>query len=156
MHDNERTIHAFYTAFQSGDAEAMAAVYGPDSTFSDPVFDLAGEQIGDMWRMFCRPEGDLTIEFDRVTGDDNSGSARWEARYTFPPTGRQVHNVIEAEFAFEDGLVVAHRDSFSLWKWSAQALGTVGRVFGWSPMLRRKVRTQAAEQLSRFRGQSSR
>lgn len=150
MHGNAITIESFYSAFQSGDAETMAAVYGPDATFSDPVFDLVGRQIGDMWRMFCRSGGDLQVDFASVSANDDTGSANWEARYTFKPTGRAVHNVIAAEFAFDNGVVISHRDSFSMWKWSGQALGLPGQLLGWTPMLRNKVRAQAASQLSKF------
>lgn len=156
MHDNARTIQAFYSAFQSGDADTMAAIYGPRSTFSDPVFDLIGSQIGDMWRMFCRAGGDLQIDFDDVLADDKVGSAKWEARYTFGPTGRKVHNVIHANFVFDSGVVASHRDSFPMWKWSSQALGPVGRLLGWSPMLQNRVRAQGAAQLSRFRDGTAR
>ena len=39
-----------------------------------------------------------------------TGRAHWEADYTFSSTGRKVHNVIDATFEFEGGLIRAHRD----------------------------------------------
>ena len=41
----------------------MAACYGPDVQFSDPVFtDLRGRQAGDMWRILTGAPGDVRIE----------------------------------------------------------------------------------------------
>lgn len=151
MHENGRIIERFYEAFQRGDAETMAAVYHPSARFDDPVFSLEGAAIGDMWRMFCEPGRTPRIEFSEVHADEKTGSARWEARYTFPPTGRQVHNVIEAEFTFDDGRVTHHSDRFDLPAWARQALGTSGALLGRSRFMQTRIRRQAAEQLARYR-----
>jgi hypothetical protein len=41
-------------------------------------------------------------------------------------------------------------DKFDFWKWSSQALGPVGFILGWTPMLRKKVQKQARERLAKF------
>lgn len=151
VHPNEALVKRFYEAFQRRDGKAMAACYGKDATFRDPVFpDLRGQQVGAMWRMLCAGGKDLDLTFHSVLVDDDAGSAHWEARYSFSRTGRQVHNVITANFAFADGKVAAHVDSFSFWRWSRQALGPVGWLLGWTPMVRNKVRREAAARLERF------
>lgn len=63
MHLNATTIETFYRAFQELDFETMAAVYHPEATFTDPVFELKGDEIGDMWRMFCTSGDDLRVTF---------------------------------------------------------------------------------------------
>lgn len=103
-----------------------------------------------MWRMLCERGKDLRIEFRDVEADDRTGSAHWEAWYTFSATGKQVHNVIDAEFEFREGRIVLHRDRFSFWKWAAQALGPIGWLLGWTPMLKRRVRQRAAKNLQAF------
>ena len=56
-----------------------------------------------------------------------------------------VHNVIDAAFEFDgNGLIVRHRDRFAFWSWSRQALGAVGWLLGWTPLLRAKVRSNPA------------
>ena len=55
-------------------------------------------------------------------------------------------------FAFRDGRIVRHHDSFSFWRWSSQALGPVGAALGWLPPLKWKVRKDAARSLEKFRG----
>jgi ketosteroid isomerase-like protein len=140
-------ITRFYTAFQSLDAEAMAACYAADATFSDPVFtDLRGHQVGDMWRMLCASAKDFSLTFDSVTDT----SAHWVATYTFTSTGRRVVNDIRASFVIPDGLILEHRDSFDLWAWSRQALGPSGVALGWTPFLQGKVRGQAMAGLRKF------
>ncbi len=89
------------------------------------------------------------IVHSEVDADADAGSAHWEADYTFS-TGRRVHNVIEASFEFENGLIADHRDGFDLYAWARQALGPVGVLLGWSPPVQGKIRGQAREGLDEF------
>jgi ketosteroid isomerase-like protein len=150
MHTNAALITRFYTAFSRRDHAAMAACYHPQAHFIDAVFDLHGAQVGAMWRMLCERGTDLRLDFREVAADDRLGSAHWEAWYSFSATGRKVHNVIEASFEFQDGLILRHRDAFSFWRWSRQALGAPGLLLGWSGFLRRKVQATAAQGLEKF------
>lgn len=151
QHPNAALIESFYRAFQRRDADAMAACYAPDVQFSDPVFtDLRGERAGAMWKMLCGRAADLEVTFSDVKADDSTGSARWEARYTYSVTGRKVHNVIDASFRFRDGKIVEHRDRFDLWRWSGMALGPVGKLLGWAPPLQAKIRRTAGGALEKF------
>lgn len=148
---NEDLIQRFYTAFAAGDGDAMAACYAPDVHFSDPVFpDLRGERAGAMWKMLTSASGDLRIELLEHSAGDDTGSARWRARYTFTQTGRPVVNDVRASFRFRDDLIVEHRDDFGFHRWSRQALGPVGLLLGWTPLLRAKVRRMAARRLEQF------
>ena len=52
-----------------------------------------------------------------IKADDQTGSAHWDADYTFSATKRKVHNSIDAQFEFEGGLIKRHRDSFDLKVW---------------------------------------
>ena len=143
MHPNAQLLQRFYEAFQRRDGDAMAACYHPDAQFSDPVFtDLRGAEVGAMWRMLCGRARDLDISFRDVQADEAHGRAHWDARYTFS-TGRKVENRIDAEFDFRDGLILRHRDRFDLWRWTRMALGPLGVVLGWSPLVQGKVRRTA-------------
>lgn len=151
MHPNAALIARYYTAFARRDARGMIDCYHPDVHFSDAVFpDLRGPQAGAMWRMLCERAQDLRIVFSDVVADETAGSARWEAWYTFTGTGRPVHNRIAARFEFRDGRIIRHRDTFPFWRWAAQALGPVGWFLGWSPVVKRRVRAQAAASLSKY------
>lgn len=144
-------IRQFYSAFQRRDGAAMAACYHPDVHFSDPVFpDLRGARAGGMWKMLCEKGTDLRLEFRNVHADDHSGGAHWEAWYAFSATGRSVHNIIEAAFEFRDGKIASHVDHFSFYRWAGQALGPTGKLLGWTPFLRNKVRAMARTNLDRF------
>ena len=152
MHPNADLINRFYSAFAEGDHATMASLYADDAVFEDPVFgQLDADGVRAMWRMFCTSGNDIDLSFADVRADDVSGSARWEARYKFPKTGRDVHNKISARFAFRDGLIVRHEDSFNLYRWARMALGPVGTILGWSPIVQSNVRGQARSQLARFR-----
>lgn len=152
MHPHERALRDFYSAFDRHDGEAMAALYAPDATFSDPVFvGLRDGEPADMWRMLTARSADLRVELASCTADDTTGSARWVARYTFAQTGRPVANDVRSTFRFRDGLVVEQHDDFPFWTWSRQALGTRGALLGWTPVLRSKVQATARRSLEAFR-----
>jgi ketosteroid isomerase-like protein len=151
MQRHASLIRAFYAAFQRRDHEAMAACYAPQAQFRDPVFtDLTGWRIATMWRMLCERATDLDVSVANVTAGAESGSAHWEARYTFTATGRPVHNVIEASFSFAGGKIQRHVDAFDLYAWARQALGLKGLLLGWAPSLQRAIRAQASCGLDAF------
>jgi ketosteroid isomerase-like protein len=148
---NAALIDRFYEAFARRDPDAMAACYAPDATFSDPVFrGLRGDEVTAMWRMLCERGADLEIRHRDVQADADTGSAHWDADYTFSTTGRKVHNEIDASFVFRDGLIADHLDSFNLYRWTRQALGPVGVLFGWSSRLQGKLRDSARERLDEY------
>ena len=129
----------------------MAACYHRDVNFSDEVFaNLEGAQATGMWRMLCERGKDLKIEFRDIKADDSTGSAHWEAWYTFSATGRPVHNKIDARFEFRSGKIFRHRDAFDFYAWASQALGLTGRLLGWSNFLKKRVRANAAKSLAAY------
>lgn len=146
--DNKALIERFYAAFAVRDAATMAACYAPAATFVDPVFDLQGAEIGEMWAMLCARGADLRVAARDIAADRERGEAHWEAWYTFSGTGRPVHNVIDATFAFDDdGRVVRHQDTFDLWRWSRMALGAKGAALGWTRTAKKAIRAQARKSL---------
>lgn len=152
MHPHEALVREFYAAFARGDAEGMARCYHPEVFFSDAVFPrLKGAEAADMWRMLLGRAKDLRVTLEEASGDAEGAHARWTARYTFSRTGRPVVNRVTALFAFRDGLIVRHYDSFSFWRWASQALGPAGAALGWFAPLKWKVRRDAARSLAGFR-----
>lgn len=150
MHPNAALLSRLYEAFGRRDHAAMTACYTPQAHFSDPVFpDLRGPQVRAMWRMLCTRATDLRIEASGIQADGQRGTAHWEAWYSFSATGRSVHNVIEAYFTFDAGLIATHRDSFDLYGWARQALGLKGLLLGWAPPVQRSIRNTAARGLAR-------
>jgi hypothetical protein len=150
---SQATIERLYAAFARLDGPPMQACYAADASFQDEVFTLQGApEIGGMWRMLCeatRAKGQAhwKIETSAIT----ERSAHWDAHYLFSATGRQVLNRIDADFEFDrNGLITRHRDRFDFWRWSRQALGLPGLLLGWTPLLRQKVRKQAAANLQRY------
>ena len=150
-HANELLVERFYEAFNRGDGHAMAECYAFDVHFSDPVFpDLRGPRAGAMWQMLTGTPGELQIELLDHEADATRGTAQWRAHYVFSETGRPVVNDVHASFRFVDGLIVEHRDEFDFHRWARQALGPVGLLLGWTPVLRGAVRRKAAARLKDF------
>lgn len=151
MHAHEQLIRDFYAAFAAKDAAAMARCYHPDIFFSDDVFtELRGKEATAMWAMLCARGKDLDLTLLDASADAEGGTARWDAKYTFSQTGRFVHNKISARFAFRDGKIIRHMDSFNFWDWSKQALGPMGLFLGWFPAIKSLVRKKADKNLRDF------
>jgi hypothetical protein len=98
-----------------------------------------------MWRMLVRPG--IKITYTDVVANEHTGSAKWIAEYAFGKSQRPVINHIHAQFAFKDGKIIQHTDTFDVWKWSRQALGLSGVLFGWTAWIQKKVRTRALARL---------
>jgi ketosteroid isomerase-like protein len=153
---NTALIERFYTAFQNRDAEAMAACYAPDIQFQDPAFGmLHGREAGDMWRMLLGRATDFTLTYDDIESIGQMASAKAVARYTYSATGHVVVNRIESRFAIRDGFIAEQTDVFDLWRWSRQALGASGWLFGWTPQMQRAIRTKARRTLKAYRAKTA-
>jgi ketosteroid isomerase-like protein len=151
MHPHSTLIERFYACFQQLDGDGMTHCYHENIEFSDPIFpNLRGSKVGAMWRMLCSQAREFELTVKGIQSDDTTGRVHWEAKYIFSKTGRSVHNKIDATFRFQDEKIIHHLDRFNFWKWSIMALGPVGVLFGWSPLVKNKVRKQAAENLERF------
>jgi hypothetical protein len=150
--ENQATIERLYEAFAQCNGAAMTACYAPGAHFRDPAFgDLEGDDVGAMWRMLTGRATDLEIELREHEAGEETGSARWIARYTFS-TGRPVVNDIQAEFRFAaDGRIADHVDEFDFRNWARQALGPSGHLVALLPPLRAKARAKALDQLAAYK-----
>ena len=120
-------------------------------TNEGPDWSDLDKQYGDeMWHMLLNSSSDLELTFDGITSDHNEGSCQWTALYTFTKTNRKVTNHIHANFRFENGKIVSHKDAFDFWRWSRQAFGFTGFLLGWTPYFRNKVRSTAKLRLKNF------
>jgi hypothetical protein len=146
----------FYEAFMVRDHYTMGLLYAEHATFSDPVFPLLNARgARTMWKMLLTRAEDLGIEVKILEDSPTHASVDWVAHYTFGATGRAVVNRVHTEMAISLGRIVSQVDSFSLWRWSGQALGARGWLLGWTPLVRNKIRAQAAQSLREFARKSS-
>ncbi|MBL7816587.1 MAG: nuclear transport factor 2 family protein [Saprospiraceae bacterium] len=150
--DNKAIIEHFYQSFAKGDAESMVSHYADNITFEDPAFGrLQGKDAKDMWRMLINNNRDgIKITYGNVQANDTTGSANWQAEYTFSQTGRFVVNKIHASFVFKNGQIIQHTDYFDMWRWSRQALGLSGWLLGWSGFMKNKIQQRTNSLLAKY------
>ncbi|HET9033823.1 MAG TPA: nuclear transport factor 2 family protein [Dokdonella sp.] len=148
--NNATLLQNFYSAFSARDGAGMSACYHAEATFKDPVFDLQGAEVGAMWRMLCSRSSDLRVEATNLSANNDIGSADWQAWYSFSASGRAVHNQVHSRFRFAEGRIIEQVDTFSFMAWSRQALGPVGMLLGWTPLLKGKVRANARTALDHY------
>ena len=144
-------IKQFYTAFTDLDAEKMVSYYHEEVVFEDPAFGvLKGERAKNMWRMLIASQKGkkFIVEASCFRYENQKGFAHWEAQYIFSQTGRQVHNMLEAEF--KDGKIIKHTDSFNLHSWAKQAMGLKGLLLGGTGFFKKKLQEQTNRLLTKF------
>ena len=150
----EDLISKFYAAFNDVDADTMISCYHEDIIFEDPGFGvLHGERAKAMWQMLCASQKkgeNFKIVASNIKANDANGSAHWEAYYNFSKTGRKVHNKIDAQFEFKDGLIINHKDDFNLHKWASQAMGIKGMLFGGMAFFKTKLHKQTSYLLDKY------
>jgi ketosteroid isomerase-like protein len=152
MDNNVAIINKFYTAFKKLDADTMCSCYSADIVFFDPIFELLkGSEATYMWQMLCKNAKDFSLTYDNIQslGDDYY-TCEWVATYTFSSTGNKVVNKIKANMKVIDGIIIEHSDAFSVHKWSSQALGFVGKLFGWNSFFQRKIKNKAKRNLMQY------
>ncbi|MGB1216613.1 MAG: nuclear transport factor 2 family protein [Saprospiraceae bacterium] len=149
---NQEIIQAFYQSFSEKNVEGMLVHYADDVEFTDPAFGtLQGEEAKAMWRMLIeRSGGNMTLTFKDVEAKGDTGSAAWKAEYFFGKNKRKVINEIQASFEFKDGKIVKHVDKFNLWKWTRQAMGIPGWLFGWTGAMQLKIQDQTKSVLHSY------
>lgn len=154
MHDedsgNIALIEKLYTSFAKLDAEGMASCYHKDIHFLDPAFgNLHNEEVSKMWEMLIkRSKGNLEITYSDIWIDEDYGGAKWTAKYKFG--SRTVINHVIARFKISDGKIIEHSDDFNVWKWSRQALGPIGWLFGWSGFVANSIRKKSRKLLEEY------
>lgn len=135
----------------------MAALYAPEASFSDPIFtQLNGPQAGHMWTMILSARQDFSLTYAITQATDTEASVAWTARYRFAKTGRMIVNRVQAHLTIRNGLIVEHRDEFSLYGWARQAFGPTGILLGWMPWFQNRVRQTAQGSLERWVSSSGR
>jgi ketosteroid isomerase-like protein len=152
MNNNTQMVEKFYMAFQQLDATAMNNCYSDDIIFFDPVFGLLkGEDAKSMWEMLCKNAKNFSLSYDNIIAlDEEYCTCDWTATYTFSATGKIVINKIKANMRFAGGKIIEHSDAFSIHKWSKQAFGTVGILFGWNSFFQNKIKNKAKKNLLQF------
>ena len=152
MLTNEQLIENFYNAFQKLDYKSMCANYADDIVFFDPVFNLLeGDEVRAMWEMLCKNAKDFSLTYSNIIHlDEEYSTCQWVATYIFSKTGRKVINNGKAHMKFANGKVIEHSDGFSVHKWSKQAFGIVGLLFGWNSYFQNRIKKQARKNLRNF------
>lgn len=145
-------INRFYTAFQQLDYKTMQSCYSDDAVFSDPAFGLLDTaHTRAMWEMLCKRAKDFSLVYGNIQLlDEEYATCDWTASYVFSATGRRVVNKVRAHMRLKDGKIIEHSDAFAIYRWSRQALGIPGLLFGWTAWMNRRVQKQARASLEKF------
>jgi len=150
--ENINLLRAFFKSFIKGDVDSMLECFHENIVFRDQVFGrLEGEEVNKMWRMLLQyGKKNLQISYKDLEADEFSGTAKWRAVYYYGRKRRQVINLIESSFKFQDNKIIEQVDHYDMWKWSGQALGWKGWLLGWSIYFTTKVQEKSREKLRKY------
>lgn len=150
---NKSIIKKLLKAYGNKDYPAIAKCYHQDVRFIDPIFGhIKGQNVFSMWKtLINNNNGKLKIKAIEILTTDYLGSAKWIITYKHSKTNRQIVNVITSNFHFKDGLIIKHVDDFDIWKWSKQAFGFSGYLFGWTGYMQQKLHDNALDTLRNFK-----
>ncbi|WP_018342252.1 nuclear transport factor 2 family protein [Cytophaga aurantiaca] len=148
---HQELLEHFYHSFKSKDAEGMISCYHDHIVFTDPAFGtLTGAEAKNMWRMLLGQNSSLTIDYNNISADANTGRAHWKAEYVFSKTKRPVVNKVTSTFEFKDGKIIRQIDMFDLNLWAKQALGYRASILNFFGILPTSIKRKAKESLQRF------
>jgi len=99
---------------------------------------------------FGHPRYEIVPTGDVFDGEEAVRRYFEDSRTAFP----DQRNELVALHHTDAGVIVEHHDEFSFHRWARQALGPVGLVLGWTPIVRGAVRRKAAARLEEFTGAS--
>ncbi|HET9651644.1 MAG TPA: nuclear transport factor 2 family protein [Usitatibacter sp.] len=152
MNPQQTLLARLFDRLAARDAEGAALCYHREIFFTNPLFHrVHGDDVRAMWAMVFEALDDFELRVGETGAEPDGGHASWVARYRLGPRGRRVTTVGRSLFAFREGLVCRHYDHFSLWRWSASALGPAGAALGWFGPFRWAVRQSLARRLDRYR-----
>ncbi|MFL9829379.1 nuclear transport factor 2 family protein [Flavobacterium sp. ARAG 55.4] len=152
MISSEKTIHQLYTSIAQGNLSAIDRCYSAAVKFHDPVFGkLTANKVPKMWKMLIQKSYEKPdIEYKIIKINEHTAEVKWKAVYIFGKKKRKIINNIHSVFHFKDGLIIKQNDDFNIWKWTRQAFGLSGFLFGWTGYMQRKIQMKAQSSLSTF------
>lgn len=157
MTASEKTIHQLYTSIANGDVSKIDQCYSDTVKFHDPIFGrLTADEVPKMWKMLIlKSNKKLALEYKIIKINKHTAEVKWKAVYFFGKNKRQITNHIQSKLHFKEGLIVKQNDDFNIWKWSQQAFGLPGFLFGWTGYMQRKIQIKALSSLKNFNETSS-
>jgi ketosteroid isomerase-like protein len=149
--NNKKIITQFYYSFATRKVKSMQDCYAENVIFKDPVFgELHGERAKKMWEMLLARNKNIDISVEDIFVGEDTGTAKWIAKYKFGKSKRKVINKVSASFVLKDNKIIEHIDNFNFYKWAKQALGLKGFLFGWTKWFQSKVRKEVNQKLDNY------
>ena len=115
-------VEKYFAAFEAHDTKTLQAIYAPDASFKDNMFDLPNhDSIMNMWSK-APPFKKFEVQVLGVQG--NEVHTRWTADYEI--FGHQVHNEIDSRITVNaNGQLETQREHWDQSKWLSQALPVI-------------------------------
>ncbi|MCZ7594930.1 MAG: nuclear transport factor 2 family protein [Hyphomicrobium sp.] len=128
-----------FSALQRRDAQAAAACYHDDASFSAPIIgEVEGRNVEALWRTIFAATQNSALNFGVVDVGLTTARVEGVLAYSFISSGRGVISRFESVLHIRDQLVVRHEDTFDAWNWARMAFGSEGLMFGWSRTWQRR------------------
>jgi hypothetical protein len=121
-----------------------------ECVLEDPIAGkLEGIQVFAWWQMLWRFRNHA-ITIVEGKGAPTSGSATWKLGYTHPSTRRAMLVHVASAFEFKQNKIARQKDSYGVYNYLRQALGTQGVLLGWLPPMQWQLRGAVRDRLEEF------
>jgi hypothetical protein len=151
LHPNVVLLERFYTGIQNSDIAAIRTCYAPNVVLLRPGLWRAtrrqdGSDVGHVIQPRRAPADHLQRPIRRRLHRLGTLGSPLRVRQDRAPGPQPDHLRISLRRA----RVAEHRDSFRVYRWAAMAIGPVGRLAGWTPLLRSALHKETVRLLDRF------
>ncbi len=152
MISNKELVYRFYEAFGKGAYQQMMDCYDEDIIYNDPLVGMIERgKARAYWKMICTNAQDISLsssEFEEL--DAEYITCKYQVRYFFPPTGKQVQYSAKAFMRIRDEKIIEHSDGYRLSSFIGNAYGITGKLFGWTGYMKKKIQYRYHQLLEEY------
>lgn len=143
-----QTIQKLYEALSNKNHVAMSALYHPQASFTDGIFNVKGKKIEGMWHFMGTIAQDFSLKVNSIEEKGDHFEVKWESFYKLGENN--IHNVLQTKIKFQNNQIIDQQDSFSFYRIASQTGGLKGRLLGWLPAAKEAIKGKMVAAFDKF------
>ena len=141
-------VQKLYEALSTKNHVAMSALYHPQASFTDGIFNVRGKKIEGMWHFMGTIAQDFSLKVNSIEEKGDHFEVQWESFYKLGEN--KIHNVLQTKIRFQDNQIIDQQDSFSFYRIASQTGGIKGKLLGWLPAAKESIKGRMLAAFDKF------